>query len=285
MISRQYPNQPCTIHVSSGWFAWPGDSSSANRWIHWFHSPGTHPTAENLHIDLYPEMDEYDNYDLMESKVMMKDGSRAKFFSSVRPKVVLKHFEWMRDYGITGAFHIRFMSKMSDPDVRERRTMVLRNVKNAAEETGRLFAVSYNIVGANPDGLMLEELKSDWMRLVEEEEITQSSQYIRQDGKPVLRIFGIGFDLVNISDTHQIVDLVNWLQNSASVYLIGGVPSQWRIGGKDARSDPDWKNIYDSLDGIQPWHVGRWKTINSFDDYYRKIISPDAEYCDSKGIL
>mmetsp|Transcript_12128 Transcript_12128/g.25829 ORF Transcript_12128/g.25829 Transcript_12128/m.25829 type:complete len:124 (+) Transcript_12128:303-674(+) len=102
----------------------------------------------------------------------MKDGSYAKFFSSVRPNVVLKHFEWMSDYGMTGAFHIRFMSNMEDPDVRERRTMVLRNVKNAAEETGRLFAVSYNIVGANPDRLMLEGLKSDWIKLVDEEEIT-----------------------------------------------------------------------------------------------------------------
>ena len=66
------------------------------RWIHWFASA---PTPANAKIDMYPTTDEYDDADLKESEVIMPDGSYAKFFSSVRPNVVLKHFEWMATYG------------------------------------------------------------------------------------------------------------------------------------------------------------------------------------------
>ena len=70
-----------------------------NRWKHWFSHPND-PSEENLDVDMYPHMDEYDDEDLMESNMHHKDGTKVKFFSSVRPNVVKKHFEWMRDYGI-----------------------------------------------------------------------------------------------------------------------------------------------------------------------------------------
>ena len=47
--------------------------------------------------------DEYNDEDMMESNLLMKDGSKAKFYSPVRPNIVKKHFEWMQDYGISGA--------------------------------------------------------------------------------------------------------------------------------------------------------------------------------------
>lgn len=81
-----------------GWFAHPNDGS-INRWKHWFSHPYD-PSEENLDVEMYPHMDEYDDEDLMESNMHHKDGTKVKFFSSVRPKVVKKHFEWMREYGI-----------------------------------------------------------------------------------------------------------------------------------------------------------------------------------------
>lgn len=57
---------------------------------------------------MYPTTDEYDDNDLKEvDTLVMNDGSKAKFYSNAKPNVVLKHFEWMRDYGITGVFHMR----------------------------------------------------------------------------------------------------------------------------------------------------------------------------------
>jgi len=160
----------------------------------------------------------------------MPDGSPAKFFSSVKYGVVLKHFTWMAEYGITGVFHMRFMESIHLEKNREWKTSVLRNVRQAAQATGRSFAVSYNIAGRTLTNQVLQDMKNDWIRLVDEENITQSGRYIRQAGRPVLRIFGIGFTepISFVDDTAAIADLIDWFQNTAEdryrVFLIGGVP-------------------------------------------------------------
>lgn len=166
---------------------------------------------------------------------------------------------------------------------REWKTMVLRNVKAAAEATGRAFAVSYNVAGNNLNDDVLDDLKVDWMKLVDEELITQSSRYINQNGSPVLRIYGIGFKTVNVSNTTKVLELIDWFQNTAEekyrVFLIGGVPSRWRDRSNDSREEFEWKEVYDSFDGLHPWHVGRWETINGFNNYYSNHIFEDANYC------
>ncbi len=273
-----------------GWFAFPGDGAPVNRWRHWFVPAAANmaaPLAGDLMVDVYPAIDEYDDADLHTSGIKMRDGSYAKFYSSARPNVVLKHFQWMQTYGISGVFLIRFMQDINIPANREWKIMVLRNVRSAAESTGRIFALSYNIAGTTD--AILEDLKADWIKLVDEETITQSSQYVRQNGLPVLRIYGIGFTAVNVSDTTMMADFIKWFQTDAPekyrVFLVGGVPSRWRDLTGDSRNDRAWKDIYDSLDGIHPWHVGRWRTISSFNTYHTDIISKDSAYCASKGIL
>jgi hypothetical protein len=266
-----------------GWYGFPGDGAPINRWRHWFRSA---PTYGNVTVDMYPSTDEYDVGDLKESSILMPDGSHAKFFSSARPKVVLKHFEWMATYGITGAFHHRFMTDLQTP-MHETRTMILRNVKNAAEATGRTYAVSYDISRTGND--VIESLKSDWMMLVDDEGITNSRQYIRQNGLPVLHIWGIGFTTVPVDDATGMQNLIDWFKSEAAgkyrVFLIGGVPSKWRNQTGDSRNGTSWEGIYDSLDGIQPWHVGRWQNTTEFNKFYSDFIADDAAYCKTKGIL
>ena len=238
-----------------GWFAFPGDGAPINKWRHWFHDAAATtaaPLAGNLTTDVYPTIDEYDDADMRTSGIRMKDGSFAKFFSSARPNVVLKHFEWMQTYGISGVFSLRFMQDLHLPANREWKTMVLRNIRNAAESTGRIFAVSYNIAGTTD--AVLENLKADWIKLVDDENITQSSQYIRQNGLPILRIYGIGFNAVNVTDTTKMAALIKWFQTDADekyrVFLIGGVPSKWRTLDGDSRNGTAWKNIYDSVSSL-----------------------------------
>lgn len=104
-----------------------------------------------------------------------------------------------------------------------------------------------------------------------------------------MRIYGIGFNTVNVNDTAKMADLISWFKNGAEakyrVFLVGGVPSRWRDRVDDARTDAAWKGIYDSLNAIHPWHVGRWYTTNAFETYYTNIISTDATYCKNLGIL
>ena len=274
-----------------GWYSFPGDGSPTNRWRHWFKPTSayvTAPLAGDLQVDIYPTADEYDVTDLKESGIKMPNGSYAKFFSSVRYNVVLKHFQWMRTYGIAGAFQTRFMAGLNADADREWKTMVLRNSMRAAESTGRIFALSYDISGSTITDAVLDDLKADWIRLVDTENITQSPQYIRQNGLPVLHIFGIGFTHVNVSDTSKMATFIKWMKVDAPVkyrvFLIGGIPSRWRDLTGDSRSDPAWKEIYDSLNGIHPWHVGRWNSISTFDSFHTNTILKDSAYCADKRI-
>jgi hypothetical protein len=109
----------------------------------------------------------------------MPDGMNSKFFSSARPNVVLKHFQWMATYGISGVFHHRFMTNWNTA-LHETRTIVLRNVQHAAEATGRVFAVSYDLAGSNNE--VLARLKTNWIDLVDNEGIRAAANtYFRRD--------------------------------------------------------------------------------------------------------
>ena len=269
-----------------GWFGFPGDGAPMDDWRHWLHRDRDGPGRPA--VEMYPAIDEYDDDDLAPAPHMrMGDGSGARFFSSARPNVVLKHFEWMRTYGIRGAFNHRFMANRDDAALHDTRTMVLRNVRRAAEATGRMFAVSYDVTGNGND--VIDDLRDDWIALVDGEGVTGSGSYIRQSGLPVLHIWGIGFAHVNVTDLVGLGELVDWLRSEAAgkyrVFLIGGVPSRWRDRTGDSRTDPGWEEIYDSFDGIQPWHVARWRTVEEFESYHDEVISKDAEHCAAREVL
>lgn len=83
-----------------GWYTFPGDGAPINRWKHWFQNQpaniNNHPDHTEAMVDMLPTEDEYDEEDMNESTGLVNaDGSHPKIFSNARPRVVLKHFEWM----------------------------------------------------------------------------------------------------------------------------------------------------------------------------------------------
>ena len=94
---------------------------------------------------------------------------------------------------------------------------------------------------------------------------------------------------MKVSDTDKMAKLIEWFKSEADpkyrVFLIGGVPSQWRDLTGDSRDDVAWRGIYESLDGIHPWHVGRWRSVGSFKWYHDNRIAKDAKLCLELGIL
>jgi hypothetical protein len=80
---------------------------------------------------------------------------------------------------------MRFMEDIDKKNNHDWKTMVLRNVRDAAEFTGRVFAVSYNIAGNSLDDGVLDDLMNDWKSLVDKEHITSSSSYLHHNGKTV----------------------------------------------------------------------------------------------------
>ena len=144
-----------------GWFRTPDDGSRVG-WSHW--SRGV-PTAETITVDLYPDLSEFDPKDLAPLPGATIGGKPAYLFSSYNKNVVMKHFEWMQQYGLDGVLVQRFLSDI--PGSRAQGDGVLKNIIAAAEKTGRVFAMEYDISGARA-GTRTEILQKDWNYLTQE---------------------------------------------------------------------------------------------------------------------
>ena len=69
--------------------------------------------------------------------------------------------------------------------------VVLKNIIAGARQSGRTFAIEYDITGGNPETFQ-QVLRDDWMYLVDELKVTALPNYQRHNGKPVLSIWGMG---------------------------------------------------------------------------------------------
>ena len=197
-----------------GWFSFPGDGSKiSDTWGHWFHWY-TAPDAVNLRIDMWPDVSELDNDELLATNMKMPDGTSAMLFSSFKEKTVLRHFEWMQEYGIDGVFLQRIVSGLEDKTSPffDFRSKVMQNVRIGSETYGRVFAIEYDTTDADVNSVV-NIIKQDWMFLVDRINITQSERYLKHQGKPVLVIWGFGFnDGQHDFTSSQAMELINWFK-------------------------------------------------------------------------
>ena len=70
----------------------------------------------NVSVDLWPDTTDYDADELFSTGFKYADGTTAKVFSSHNRKTVIRHFKWMADYGIDGAFVQRFAHGLRSPE-------------------------------------------------------------------------------------------------------------------------------------------------------------------------
>jgi hypothetical protein len=179
-----------------GWFTAYGDGSPTERWSHWsagvYRSNQGVPAPGHQSFDLYPDISEYAPGSLFQTGYApLGNGTPAKLFSSYPADVVNKHFQWMQQYGIDGAAVQRFLT--TDGVFMAHRDSVASKVKTAAEATGRLFYIMYDVSGLS-DATFLQMVKEDWTnRIVGQLHLPSSARYATQDGKPVVAIWGLGF--------------------------------------------------------------------------------------------
>ena len=258
-----------------GWFSCPQDGTD---WSHW--SRGV-PSAETLSIDLYPDLRGFGSDELCAIPGMTIGEKPAYLFSSRIPKTVSRHFQWMKEYGLDGVLVQRFVgsirAKHADGD------LVLKNIMAAAKESGRTFAIEYDITGGNPE-TFAQALKDDWTYLVDELKVTEHPNYQRHNGKPLVSVWGMGLnDGTNHPPTDPQVakDLIQWFKSGAApkyrVTYMGGTAARWRTGTVDARPDPAWAEVYAMMDVLQPWNVGRYGTLDAVERWKDDILVPDAK--------
>lgn len=262
-----------------GWFAAPGDGSKVAGWHHWFRGRegDLRPTFE-----MWPDTSELDEDERFATALKLPDGSPAVLFSSYKEKTVVRHFKWMEEAGIDGILLQRFIGEVQNEKFFDFRNQVTRNVMKGAEKHGRVFALEYDMAVEQA-----EEIKKDWIYLVDELKMTESPRYLQHKGRPLLGLWGIGFKHRDGS-AQEAMELINWFHEKAPkkyrATILGGVPTHWREGVSDSRSGLGWAKVYRSLDILSPWTVGRYRTDAEADRYCADVIIPDLAEANLHGV-
>lgn len=256
-----------------GWFAATGDGSPINIWWHWAPNAQQTPSPGNNGIKSWPDVREYTSlYNTGFSN--LNNGQPARLFSSFNDQTVNVQFQWMQQNGIDGAALQRFNPTGGEGPVRD---AITAKVKTAAEAAGRKFYIMYDVSGWSN---MQTEIKADWTNKMSA--YTASSAYARQNGKPVVCIWGFGFNDSNHDfSAAACLDVINWFKN-AGCYVIGGVPTHWRTESDDSR--PGFLNTYKAFNMLSPWMIGRIGNVNDVDNFYTNVQTPDQTYCNQNGI-
>ena len=144
-----------------GWFRAGGDGGA--EWDHWnrdWHTP-PRTNALDFTFDMWPDVSEYTNKYPVPG-FTHPDGSQACLYSAQDQQTVDKHFDWMQEHGIDGVVVQRFVTQTPPDNIQTWKTNVLRRVRAAANRTGRIYCLEYDMSGANTNTLF-SQLTNDWI--------------------------------------------------------------------------------------------------------------------------
>ncbi|MFP6693408.1 MAG: sulfatase-like hydrolase/transferase, partial [Pirellulales bacterium] len=263
-----------------GWFNCPGDGAQLG-WKHWARDL-TKPFAPgNVVVDLWPDVSELDPDELYATGFKHADGSPANVFSSANRKTVLRHFQWMRDYGIDGAFLQRFAADLSGPASLQNNNTLLSHVREGAKQSGRAFAVMYDLSGLR--GGQVNRVRGDWMKLHTELNVASDEHYLQHNGKPLIAIWGVGFSDDRNYSLRECFELVKWMKSIGCSVMLG-VPSFWRERKQDAVDDVLLHEIIKEADVVSPWTIGRYRNPKEASRHATKVWQPDREWCERENV-
>jgi hypothetical protein len=266
------------------WFNTPKDGSHRG-WTHW---GTTSPLNSNkMTIDLWPDVAEYSTDALENTGFVLGNGTPAKTFSSYPQSVVNLHFSWMKTYNIDGAFLQWFITEPG-----QYRLEIAKRVRIAADKYNRQFTIMFDISGSSSTescstgSKLIACIQNRWIAVVDAG-LTQSSNYIRHKGLPLVSIWGLGFTHNSNLTAFDAIHLTNWFKyHSNSKYrasVMGGVSTHWRTLNGDSLSDANWVYAYANLDIISPWSVGRYSNENEAVNFIRNQYTQDINLIASRN--
>jgi hypothetical protein len=267
-----------------GWFAAEGDGSERG-WYHYQNGScgGFFPGCAS--IDFWPDMSEYTKK--YKSPFKYSDDTDAYLYSPYDEESVDLHFKWMKDYGIDGVFMQRFVVEIKESNVKGKRhfNKVLENALKAAKKYGRAISVMYDLSGSTSADVAY--LEKDWNELQTLFSLFDNKvhpTYLRHNGKPLVSIWGVGFNdgrKYTTADVQQLVDKLKGPTNKVSVML--GVPFYWRTLTKDTETSSQLHTLIKKTDIIMPWAVGRYNN-DSYQNVSGGELGPDIQWTDANKI-
>lgn len=267
-----------------GWFGAPGDGSLDDAWRHWTKKAGSLADG-NAKIDLWPDVSELSPAERFRTDFKLASGQPAEVFSSVVKPTVLRHFQWMQEYGIDGVFVQRFAHGLDDRKTLSHDDAVLSNCREGADTYGRTYAIMYDLTGLS--GKHMSQVMDDWRKLKKQMGITKDRTYLFHHGKPLVAIWGIGFknrQSYNLDECRQLIEFLKNDPEAGGCTVMLGVPAHWRELTNDAVNDPELLKIISMADVVSPWSVGRYADVDGARKYADTILAPDAIWCREHNI-
>jgi hypothetical protein len=262
-----------------GWFAAPSDPINRG----WYHYElGNTFTPGNCDIDFWPDMSDMTSAEKYAVPgFLTQSGAQAYVFSDQNRTTVLRHFQWMADYGIDGVFIQRFATEVMNngPGLRQFNN-VLANCIAGAHKYGRTFAVMYDLSGMQSG--QWQEVLADFRTQIVDNKILQDSCYLHHNGKPVVAVWGIGFNdgrLYTLTECLQLIDSLKSNPQDGGNTVMIGVPAGWRTLNNDALNNDTLTTIAQTADIISPWTVGRYSDSSSVTGFANTNVSPDIAWC------
>lgn len=267
-----------------GWFAAEGDGSERG----WYHLQngscgGFMPGCST--VDFYPDMREYTKK--YKTPFKYPDGSDVYMYSPYDEESVDLHFKWMQDYGIDGVFMQRFVVEIKNSNVKGKRhfNKVLENALKAAKKYNRAICVMYDLSGCSAADVAYVE--QDFQELQTTFNLfsnTLQPTYVRHNKKPLVVIWGVGFNdnrQYTIADVDKLVDKLKGPEKKVSVML--GVPYFWRTLKNDTENNTLLHTLIKKSDIIMPWAVGRYNNDN-YTNVAPAELAGDIQWCTTNNI-
>lgn len=257
-----------------GWFNVEGDGAERG-WVHWIKGRGP-MTNSNVKVDLWPDLTEHGTDERFDTGLKHTDGRPAQVFSSFTKPTVLRHFQWMRDYGIDGAFVQRFANGVNDPRVLRHTNVVLAHCREGANGNGRAYAVMYDLSGLRAG--KMQDVIDDWRALRSRMKMGEDAAYLRHRGKPLVAVWGIGFNDKRDYALAECRTLIEFLKSDGCAVMLG-IPTYWREQKNDAVSDPALHEVLKLADVLSPWTVRRYNSPERAQHHVEKVAKPDLAWC------
>jgi hypothetical protein len=258
-----------------GWFNTPDDGAGLG-WTHWARDRSKPFAPGNVTVDLWPDMSEYAPSERYLTGFKHADGEPAVVFSSHNRTTVLRHFKWMQDYGIDGAFVQRFANGLTVESLRHHKDVVLAHAREGANRGGRAYAVMYDLSGLKAGGT--KAVSEDWMMLREKMKMGSDPAYLHHKGKPLVAVWGVGFGDSRHYTLAECRELVEFLKADGCAVMLG-VPTGWRDQDRDSTRDKAFHELLKLADVISPWTVGRYQDPDKAKAHAVRYYEKDIAWC------